>query len=155
MLSQDSWVFLQFFSANGQTTILTRDPDFQDVIGTATDLSFRDIEVVNIMYNCAGAFKSDLQERRSFFFYRPSSQQKTLDMLNCRGKLSDGKSVLPFETFSVCSAARCPPLTCPQEGFVGKTCSCWCPSDSGVYRECGPTQPPTRPPSKTPSILIN
>lgn len=65
------------FSVNGQPTIRTIDPAFQTVIGTAPTLSFRDIKLANLMYNCA---------------------------------------------------ANCPSLLCPGEGFVGKDCSCKCPT---------------------------
>ncbi|XP_059168128.1 zinc metalloproteinase nas-34-like [Physella acuta] len=43
-----------YFSANNQTTMRTKNPAYQDIIGTVKNVSFYDIKDVNIMYNCAG-----------------------------------------------------------------------------------------------------
>ena len=43
----------QFFSINGKPTIKTTDPTMQDVIGKAKGLSFYDIKLANLMYNCS------------------------------------------------------------------------------------------------------
>uniref|UniRef100_A0A0B7A8H7 Metalloendopeptidase n=1 Tax=Arion vulgaris TaxID=1028688 RepID=A0A0B7A8H7_9EUPU len=40
------------FSGNGQYTIRTRNPAFQEVIGNREGLSFNDIKLANIMYSC-------------------------------------------------------------------------------------------------------
>ena len=40
------------FSTNGQTTIQTLDPKFQNVIGNQYGISFSDIQLINLMYNC-------------------------------------------------------------------------------------------------------
>lgn len=40
------------FSGNGQHTIKTKDPNFQDVIGNREGLSFYDIKLANLMYSC-------------------------------------------------------------------------------------------------------
>lgn len=49
--------YFQAFSVNGQPTIRTIDPAFQTVIGNAPTLSFRDIKLANLMYNCAGTLE--------------------------------------------------------------------------------------------------
>ncbi|XP_078337797.1 zinc metalloproteinase nas-13-like [Crassostrea virginica] len=41
------------FSTNGQPTIRTVDPAFQNIIGNAPVLSFRDIKLANLMYTCS------------------------------------------------------------------------------------------------------
>ncbi len=46
--------FLQYFSQTGAVTLRTLDPSFQDVIGNRETLTFSDIRVVNLMYNCSG-----------------------------------------------------------------------------------------------------
>ena len=46
--------FFQFFHKNGQPTIVTKDRSWQSRIGTATDFSFADIRLANIIYNCGG-----------------------------------------------------------------------------------------------------
>lgn len=43
------------FSTNGQITVETLDANFQNIIGRAPGLSFRDIRLANAMYNCAGS----------------------------------------------------------------------------------------------------
>ncbi|XP_064646414.1 zinc metalloproteinase nas-13-like [Lineus longissimus] len=80
------------FSFNGKSTIVTKDPAFQKVIGQREGFSFRDVKMINLMYDCA---------------------------------------------------SECPKKTCPGEGFVGKDCKCWCPSDLelDVVEECGPDVP--------------
>ncbi|XP_076435235.1 protein SpAN-like [Babylonia areolata] len=40
------------FSVNGRPTIRTRDASYQDVIGTSRDLSFLDIKLANVLYQC-------------------------------------------------------------------------------------------------------
>ncbi|XP_061162948.1 blastula protease 10-like [Saccostrea echinata] len=67
------------FSTNGQITVQTIDSRFQNIIGRAPGLSFNDIKLANIMYNCA---------------------------------------------------ENCPAQSCPGEGFVGKDCSCKCPTNN-------------------------
>ncbi|XP_062596522.1 zinc metalloproteinase nas-13-like [Saccostrea cucullata] len=67
------------FSTNGGITVRTLDSSFQDIIGRAPGLSFRDIKLANLMYNCA---------------------------------------------------ENCPAKSCPGEGFVGKDCSCKCPTNN-------------------------
>ncbi|XP_059168133.1 blastula protease 10-like [Physella acuta] len=67
----------RYFSANGEITLRTIDPAYQDIIGTAKNLSFYDIKDANIRYDCAD---------------------------QCENK----------------------PI-CPEEAFVGKDCTCWCP----------------------------
>jgi len=42
------------FSKNGQYTIRTHDPKWQRAIGNAPGLSFSDIKLANLMYNCGG-----------------------------------------------------------------------------------------------------
>ncbi|KAK0044104.1 zinc metalloproteinase nas-13 [Biomphalaria pfeifferi] len=41
-----------YFSKNGLTTIRTKNPSFQDVIGNSKGLSFMDIKLANLMYTC-------------------------------------------------------------------------------------------------------
>ncbi|XP_061197640.1 zinc metalloproteinase nas-6-like [Saccostrea echinata] len=67
------------FSTNGQITVQTIDSRFQNIIGRAPGLSYNDIKLANIMYNCA---------------------------------------------------ENCPAQSCPGEGFVGKDCSCKCPTNN-------------------------
>lgn len=43
------------FSTNGQITVQTLDTNFQNIIGRAPGMSFRDIRLANAMYNCAGS----------------------------------------------------------------------------------------------------
>ncbi|KAL8624486.1 hypothetical protein ACOMHN_053029 [Nucella lapillus] len=43
------------FNSHGRTTIMTKNPDFQDIIGHAEHLSQRDIQTVNLMYRCGKA----------------------------------------------------------------------------------------------------
>ncbi|XP_048775567.2 zinc metalloproteinase nas-14-like [Ostrea edulis] len=43
------------FSNSGGITVRTLDASFQNIIGTAPGLSFRDIKLANLMYNCAGS----------------------------------------------------------------------------------------------------
>ncbi|XP_041349464.1 zinc metalloproteinase nas-13-like [Gigantopelta aegis] len=43
------------FSTNGQRTIITKNPAFQNIIGNRRGLSFRDIKLANIMYSCAAS----------------------------------------------------------------------------------------------------
>ena len=45
-------LFLHYFSRNRKPTIRTIDEDYQDIIGTANGLSFRDIKLANIIYKC-------------------------------------------------------------------------------------------------------
>ncbi|XP_056000951.1 uncharacterized protein LOC125664327 [Ostrea edulis] len=40
------------FSTNGMITVRTKDPQYQNVIGNALGLSFRDIKLANRMYSC-------------------------------------------------------------------------------------------------------
>nr|KAG5691102.1 hypothetical protein BaRGS_030910 [Batillaria attramentaria] len=40
------------FSRNGDYTIRTKDPSFQRVIGNRESLSFRDIKLANLLYEC-------------------------------------------------------------------------------------------------------
>ncbi|KAL8624485.1 hypothetical protein ACOMHN_053028 [Nucella lapillus] len=40
------------FTSEGKITVLTKDPDYQDIIGQAEQLSNRDILAVNLMYRC-------------------------------------------------------------------------------------------------------
>ncbi|XP_066264750.1 blastula protease 10-like [Branchiostoma lanceolatum] len=42
----------KFFSTNGELTIRTRDPEKQGLIGNRERLSFYDIKLANMMYNC-------------------------------------------------------------------------------------------------------
>ena len=46
--------FVQYFSADGQDTIRTKDIAYQDVIGKADALSPKDIELARRMYDCNG-----------------------------------------------------------------------------------------------------
>ncbi|KAH9498111.1 hypothetical protein Btru_008283 [Bulinus truncatus] len=64
------------FSFNGQLTIQTKDPQYQNVIGNREGLSFFDIKLANLMYKCGD---------------------------------------------------RCGNIRCPEPGFLGKDCKCWCP----------------------------
>ena len=45
---------LQGFSINGKTTIATKDPFMQGIIGQRIGLSHRDKRLANIMYKCIG-----------------------------------------------------------------------------------------------------
>lgn len=45
---------LQAFSTNGMITVRTKDPEYQNVIGNALGLSFKDIKLANLMYSCNG-----------------------------------------------------------------------------------------------------
>ncbi|CAG5124335.1 unnamed protein product [Candidula unifasciata] len=40
------------FSKNNEITIQTKDPSFQNIIGQTQDLSYYDIQLANLMYNC-------------------------------------------------------------------------------------------------------
>uniref|UniRef100_K1QX46 Solute carrier family 2, facilitated glucose transporter member 1 n=1 Tax=Magallana gigas TaxID=29159 RepID=K1QX46_MAGGI len=40
------------FSTNGMITVRTKDPEYQNVIGNALGLSFKDIKLANLMYSC-------------------------------------------------------------------------------------------------------
>ena len=44
----------QFFTKNGEPTLVTKDPAFQDVIGHQSSLSFNDVKAANIVYQCGG-----------------------------------------------------------------------------------------------------
>ena len=46
--------YSQAFSNNGQITIQTKDPRYQDVIGNRVSLSFGDIKKANLMLKCRG-----------------------------------------------------------------------------------------------------
>ena len=46
--------WLQAFSVNGGLTIRTLDSSYQNVIGNRKGLSFRDIKLANLMYQCNG-----------------------------------------------------------------------------------------------------
>lgn len=46
--------FLQYFSANGEKTITTYDPEMAFQIRLRPDLSFYDVYTVHQLYNCAG-----------------------------------------------------------------------------------------------------
>ena len=46
--------YFQAFSINGRDTVTTVQQSFQNVIGNARGLSFRDIKLANLMYNCNG-----------------------------------------------------------------------------------------------------
>ncbi|BFZ15688.1 hypothetical protein BsWGS_18727 [Bradybaena similaris] len=48
------------FSGNGQYTIVTIDPAFQDVIGNRNGLSFNDIKLANLMYNCSETCRASI-----------------------------------------------------------------------------------------------
>ena len=59
MLSKFCIIFQAFGKTCGNTkctTIRNKDPAFQDVIGTSRQLSFCDIKVINLLYNCNGKF---------------------------------------------------------------------------------------------------
>ena len=47
-------VFQYLARTGGATTLRTVDPSYQDIIGTARKLSFRDIKIVNLLYSCSG-----------------------------------------------------------------------------------------------------
>ncbi|KAK6960982.1 zinc metalloproteinase nas-14 [Biomphalaria glabrata] len=64
------------FSFNGQLTIKTKDPQYQNVIGNRDGMSFFDIKLANLMYKCSES---------------------------------------------------CGNIQCPEPGFLGKDCRCWCP----------------------------
>ena len=38
-----------------------------------------------------------------------------------------------FHELMFYSAAHCKSVTCPEEGFVGKDCKCWCPTPDEGY----------------------
>jgi len=42
------------FSSNGQMTIKTKDPEWQEKIGNSQNLAFSDVKIVNEMYKCGG-----------------------------------------------------------------------------------------------------
>ncbi|BFZ15689.1 hypothetical protein BsWGS_18728 [Bradybaena similaris] len=48
------------FSGNDKYTIVTIDPAFQDVIGNRDGLSFNDIKLANLMYNCSETCRSSI-----------------------------------------------------------------------------------------------
>ena len=52
------FLVFSFFSSNGYITIKTQDPYYQHRIGNAQGLSFRDIQLANLMYNCAGEWRT-------------------------------------------------------------------------------------------------
>ena len=43
----------QDFSKNNRPTIETLDERYQDLIGKSTGLSFKDIKLANLIYNCS------------------------------------------------------------------------------------------------------
>ena len=46
-------LYLQAFSKNRKMTIQTIDPKYQKVIGNRYGVSFFDIKLINLMYDCA------------------------------------------------------------------------------------------------------
>ena len=46
----------QAFSMSNEPTIITNDPSWQFLIGTVKKLSFKDAQIVNIIYKCSGKF---------------------------------------------------------------------------------------------------
>ena len=53
-----NFAVLQDFTSNDKRTIETLDPSMQDVIGKAEGLSFFDIKLANLMYNCSKKCKN-------------------------------------------------------------------------------------------------
>ncbi|CAG5136449.1 unnamed protein product [Candidula unifasciata] len=49
------------FSGNGKNTIVTIDPAYQNVIGNREGLSFNDIKLANLMYNCNETCSSSIR----------------------------------------------------------------------------------------------
>ena len=43
---------MQAFSGNGLKTIITKDKNYQDIIGNSPGLSFKDIQATTLMYKC-------------------------------------------------------------------------------------------------------
>lgn len=135
----------QDFSTNGQITVQTLDTNFQNIIGRAPGLSFRDIRLANAMYNCAGksllhlscetTFKPMMLEQ--FFLYR----ERIVVILG-----------------------SCPAMNCPGEGFVGKDCKCKCPTNdpNNPIQTCAGTAasttttaaPPTSAPTNGMAVYI-
>ena len=46
-------VLFQVFSKNNRSTIITLDERYQDLIGESTGLSFKDIKLANLIYECS------------------------------------------------------------------------------------------------------
>ena len=87
-----SFLALQAFGKNGRTTIRTKNRKFQNRIGKSTDLSFLDIKLVNLMYQCGGKYTeikksqngSPMQRGRKLSHHRHCSDVHGLDMVPYR-----------------------------------------------------------------------
>lgn len=52
-ITLDIGLLHNIFRSNGEPTIVTRDPEFQDVIGQRRTFSYGDSTKINRMYNCS------------------------------------------------------------------------------------------------------
>ena len=148
----------QFATENGCKTIVTKDPRYQYKIGTATGLSFNDIKLANLLYNCSG------KDTNSVFSFLLASLKTRVNLMRQNSFFQLSVHCVKFQFFQLCfefiiiqdtvktqlpdvlelctliSSCSLPDhcenadFPCPGEGFRGKDCKCYCKGNP--IKEC-------------------
>ena len=92
----------QAFGKNGRTTIKTKDKKFQNRIGKSSNLSFLDIKLANLMYQCGCKYTHVIHHiLRCIFCDTQTCTTATLNLVffstNTKPEYADHHSLCPYK----------------------------------------------------------